>query len=193
MRVWMNNEQALEHLNIEQGPARTPAELVIERFAPEAERSEITLKLLVDTAAGEPYVRSDTDALSRILSNLVDNALRYTPPGGAITIAVSAPKSQPDSQQKAVWFVVSDTGSGITPENLPFVFERFYRVDKSRDRTTGGTGLGLAIVRDSVQSLGGEVSITSKPGQGTAIRFWLPAAVTPVSVRQSETSSLVKV
>jgi signal transduction histidine kinase len=125
---------------------------------------------------GEPQITVDSDAIKHVLSNLVDNALRYTPPGGTITLDISAPERLKGQKQRVIWFEVRDTGSGIPAEHLPFVFERFYRVDKSRDRKTGGTGLGLAIVKDTVQVLGGEVTITSEPQKGTSVRFWLPAA-----------------
>jgi signal transduction histidine kinase len=90
---------------------------------------------------------------------------------------ISAPERIKGQKQRIIWFEVKDTGRGIPAEHLPFVFERFYRVDKSRDRKTGGTGLGLAIVKDTVQVLGGEVTITSQLQKGTSVRFWLPAAV----------------
>lgn len=179
LRVWMSNEQALEHLSIEEIPARLPVELVLERFGQEAAHKEVSLELKVDDSRSEPQIRADSDALAHVLSNLVDNALRYTPFGGSVRLNVAAPAQLSGSTQRVVWFEVADNGSGIAPEHLPFVFERFYRVDKSRDRMTGGTGLGLAIVRDTVLALGGEVQIKSEVGSGTTIRFWLPAAQLP--------------
>ncbi len=180
LRIWMNNEQALERLNVETLPASVPAKMVLDRFKPLAEQSEVTLTLNVADSLGEPQINVDTDAIKHVLSNLVDNALRYTPPGGTITLDISAPERLKGQKQRIIWFEVRDTGSGIPAEHLPFVFERFYRVDKSRDRKTGGTGLGLAIVTDTVQVLGGEVTITSEPQKGTSVRFWLPAAETTV-------------
>lgn len=178
LRIWMSNEQALERLNVETLPAKVPAKMVIDRFKPLAEQSEVTLTLNVAERLGEPQITVDSDAIKHVLSNLVDNALRYTPPGGTITLDISAPERLKSRKQRIIWFEVKDTGSGIPAEHLPFVFERFYRVDKSRDRKTGGTGLGLAIVKDTVQVLGGEVTITSEPQKGTSVRFWLPAAET---------------
>lgn len=178
MRTWLSNEQALEHLNVEELPASLPAKMVLERFEQTASQKEVKLKLSVTQ---EAVVRADSDAVAHVLSNLVDNSLRYTPAGGQVEIKISAPTTIPggDKKKRVIWFEVADTGKGISEEHLPFIFERFYRVDKSRDRKTGGTGLGLAIVRDTVQALGGEVSIESKVGadSGTTIRFWLPAAI----------------
>ncbi len=177
MRVWMSNEQALEHLNLEEIPARLPAQMVVERFRPAAEQKQVSLELEVETHKGvEPQVQADSDALGHILSNLVDNSLRYTPAGGSIRLKIGSPIRLAGERRRVVWFEVHDSGEGIPAEHLPFVFERFYRVDKSRDRNTGGTGLGLAIVRDTIQALGGEVQIESESGVGTTIRFWLPTS-----------------
>lgn len=171
MRAWVNSEQALEHLDLEIMPARAVADMVIERFTPIALNKNIELK--IEVAEPEPQVQTDADALSHALSNLVDNALRYTPGGGNITIKIDRATSNSGSSQ--VRYQVEDSGVGIAAEHLPFIFERFYRVDKSRDRNTGGTGLGLAIVRDTVQALGGEVKIESEVGVGTNIWFSLPS------------------
>lgn len=184
MRTWLSNEQALEHLNVEELPASLPAKMVLERFEQTAAQKEVTLKL---SLAQEAVVRADSDAVAHVLSNLVDNSLRYTSAGGQVEIKISAPTAilGADKKKRVIWFEVADTGKGIAEEHLPFIFERFYRVDKSRDRKTGGTGLGLAIVRDTVQALGGEVSIESKVGSdsGTTIRFWLPATVQEIASR----------
>lgn len=180
LRIWMTNEQSLERLNVETLPARVPAKMVIDRFKPQADQAQVKLELNVGDGIEEPQVTVDTDAIKQVLSNLVDNSLRYTPAGGTISLSISAPERLRGQPHGIIWFEVKDTGSGIPAEHLPFVFERFYRVDKSRDRKTGGTGLGLAIVRDTIQVLGGEVSITSEIQKGTSVRFWLPAAETTV-------------
>jgi signal transduction histidine kinase len=177
LRVWMSNEQALERLNVETLPARVPAKMVLDRFKPLAEQAQVKLEMCVADSLEEPEITVDSDAIKHALSNLVDNALRYTPAGGTVTLNISAPERIKGQKQRIIWFEVKDSGSGIPAEHLPFVFERFYRVDKSRDRKTGGTGLGLAIVKDTVQVLGGEVTITSQLQKGTSVRFWLPAAV----------------
>jgi signal transduction histidine kinase len=180
LRIWMNNEQALEHLNVETLPARVPAKQVLDRFSHQAEQAGVRLELKVGEGPEEPEINVDDDAIKHVLSNLIDNSLRYTPKGGTIALNISGPQRTKGQKQRVIWFEVKDTGSGIPTEHLPFVFERFYRVDKSRDRKTGGTGLGLAIVKDTVQVLGGEISITSEPQKGTSVQFWLPAA-TPVN------------
>ncbi|UXY16371.1 phosphate regulon sensor histidine kinase PhoR [Chitiniphilus purpureus] len=106
------------------------------------------------------------DELHSALSNLVSNAIRYTPAGGGITLSWLVEDGQPV-------FAVSDTGIGISPEHIPRLTERFYRVDRSRSRTTGGTGLGLAIVKHILQRHQAELAIDSKPGTGSrfAVRF----------------------
>ena len=83
------------------------------------------------------------------------------------------------TSQGGVLVQIRDTGIGIPPEHLPHVFERFYRVDRSRTRSTGGTGIGLAIVKELVQAHGGQVAITSMPGSGTTVSLTLPVAPTP--------------
>ena len=102
------------------------------------------------------------------MSNLVSNAVRYTPAGGTIRVAWSR---TPDGAM----FSVSDTGPGIAPEHLPRLSERFYRVDRSRSRETGGTGLGLAIAKHVVQRHGGELRIQSQVGKGSTFMLVLPA------------------
>ena len=112
---------------------------------------------------------ADRRAVDQVLTNLVDNALKYTDPGGRITVEV-------ESQPEAVRVSVSDTGIGIPAEHQARIFERFYRVDKARSRALGGTGLGLSIVRHLVQAMGGEIYVESEPGQGSTFRFTLPRA-----------------
>jgi signal transduction histidine kinase len=114
-----------------------------------------------------PLVAADPARLSQVLRNLLKNALAYTPPGGSIRLSARASDS-------TVEVCLQDSGIGISPEHLPFVFERFYRVDKSRTRTTGGAGLGLAIVKQLVEAQGGQVSITSQVGAGTTVTFTTP-------------------
>jgi len=119
-------------------------------------------------------VRADPTALRQILSNLVENAVRHTA-GGSVTVY-----TRPDGG--GAWVGVRDTGSGIPPEHLPRIFERFYRVDPARSREAGGTGLGLSIVRHLVEAHGGRVRAESQPGRGTTVEVFLPdrdAAVTP--------------
>ncbi len=114
-------------------------------------------------------VAADPDAVRQILTNILDNAARYTPPSGQITVAAKRAGDR-------VAIAVTDTGSGIPGEHLPRIFERFYRADPHRSREAGGTGLGLAIVKHLVEAHGGRVEAASTLGQGTTIRLTLPAA-----------------
>jgi two-component system phosphate regulon sensor histidine kinase PhoR len=111
--------------------------------------------------------RTDEDGIRTILSNLVDNALKYTPPGGRVTLRWHA-----DGQ--AAMLEVQDSGIGIAPKDQARIFERFYRADRARSRELGGTGLGLAIVKHLVQAFGGSVSLDSTPKQGSTFRIRLP-------------------
>ncbi len=102
-------------------------------------------------------------------SNLIDNSIRYTRPGGRVDVTLGAEDGE-------VVLRVADTGIGIPSRDLPRVFERFYRVDRARSRETGGTGLGLSIVKHVVENHGGTVGATSELGRGTTIEVRLPAA-----------------
>jgi signal transduction histidine kinase len=113
-------------------------------------------------------VCGDADRLSQVLDNLLDNAIRHAPADSTITVAIH-------QEGNEVACAVSDQGSGIPAGHLPYIFERFYRVETSRDRHSGGSGLGLAIVRSLVTAQGGGVSAESAADQGTTITFWLPA------------------
>jgi signal transduction histidine kinase len=126
----------------------------------------------VDVPDEAKTVVADSDAIGQVLTNLIDNALRYTPPGGHIIC-----RAQLDNGGVAI--SVSDTGSGIVSEHLPRIFERFYRSDPSRSRDEGGTGLGLAIVKHLVEAHGGRVSAMSERGAGTTITCWFPSETVP--------------
>jgi two-component system phosphate regulon sensor histidine kinase PhoR len=131
-------------------------------------------------------VRADREGLREILNNLIDNAIKYTPEGGRVTVrweerggteqsAIAAPQPPaPSLQPHAILIHVRDTGIGIKPKDQERVFERFYRVDKARSREVGGTGLGLAIVKHLAQSFGGRVSVASEVGQGSTFTVELP-------------------
>jgi signal transduction histidine kinase len=107
-------------------------------------------------------VRADPDRIAQVLSNLLNNAIRYTPPGGRVAVRV---ERRPDD----ILVSVVNTGSGIPATDLPHVFERFYRVEKSRDRARGGAGIGLSIVQQLVEAAGGRVGAESADG---STRFW---------------------
>jgi signal transduction histidine kinase len=131
-------------------------------------QSEGKIALSVEVAPGLPLAMADGDRLRQILANLVRNAVRHTPEGGIIVLSVAV---------AGPWIVVAvaDTGEGIPPEHLQHIFDRFYRVEQSRSRTSGGAGLGLAIVREFVELMGGHVTVESKPGEGSCFRVYLPA------------------
>lgn len=111
---------------------------------------------------------ADIDRTEQVLVNLLGNAVRYTPKGSITVSAWTEPSK--------LWIAVVDTGIGITPEDLPHVFERFWRADRSRARNSGGTGIGLAISRRLVELQGGKILVESKPGLGSTFRFFLPLA-----------------
>jgi two-component system phosphate regulon sensor histidine kinase PhoR len=159
-------EQGQETFDI--GPVPV-AELIDEcarQFADKAAAKQITLR--TEPPAGEVAALADEEGIRTILNNLVDNALKYTPAGGTVTI-----RGRTDEQ--AVILEVQDTGIGIAPQDQARVFERFYRVDKARSRELGGTGLGLSIVKHLVQSFGGAVAVESQPGRGSTFRVTLPS------------------
>jgi len=118
---------------------------------------------------GEACALGDSDRLVQVLDNLLDNAICHAPEGSAVTVTVRR-------EGEEVLSEVNDRGQGIPAEHLPFIFERFYRVDSSRNRNTGGAGLGLAIVRALVLAQGGSITAQSMEGEGTTITFRLPAA-----------------
>jgi signal transduction histidine kinase len=118
------------------------------------------------------YTQGDPDRLSQVLDNLLDNAIRHSPENSIVTVTIK-------QANDGVECSVSDHGTGIPAQHLPFIFERFYRVDSSRGRNSGGTGLGLAIARALVNAQGGHITAHSIEGQGTTIRFWLPITSSP--------------
>jgi signal transduction histidine kinase len=154
--------------------ALAPAELVnraVELFQVEAAERQVAL--LADVAPGLPAVSGDRQRLNQVLVNLLANALRYTPAGGQVTL-LARPTVDPDTARPALLIQVADTGQGIAPADLPNVFERFYRADKSRTRGSGGSGLGLAIARQIVEAHGGQIWVESQPGAGSTFSFMLP-------------------
>ncbi len=114
-------------------------------------------------------VRADAEGLRQIVDNLVDNAVKYTPPAGTVTVGW-------DNEGAFARLAVRDTGIGIATEHHDRLFERFYRVDKARSRELGGTGLGLSIVKHLAQSFGGDVTIASSVGEGSTFCVDLPVA-----------------
>jgi len=153
-------------LKLERTEADLPAlvERFVERFKPQANNRQITIQL---NSSPVPPVSIDTMRVEQILNNLLSNALRYTPDGGSIHIAI-------DRTRKTVNLIIHDSGSGIPPEALPHIFERFYRVDRSRSRSEGGTGLGLAIARQLVEAHGGTLTAANHPQGGAIFTMSLP-------------------
>jgi two-component system sensor histidine kinase BaeS len=109
----------------------------------------------------------DPQHIGRVLKNLISNSLRHTPSGGNVQVEAVR-------QGMSVVVTVKDDGEGIPAQDLPFIFDRFYRGEKSRSRKTGGAGLGLAIAKGIVEAHGGEITVTSKPDEGTKFTFILP-------------------
>ena len=171
----------------------------VQALHPRAEAERVVLQ--IDLPEDLPLVDVDPRRIGQVLRNLLENGLTHTSPGGEIGItarvACPEPSEAMDSSKGSVlssskggdlsllrgrridqWIEVGvrDTGTGIAAEDLPYVFERFYRADKSRSRATGGAGLGLAIARQLVEAHGGRIEVESTPGQGTQFTFTLPVA-----------------
>jgi len=134
-------------------------------------------RVVVKIPAELPPIRGDEERLGQVFSNLLDNAIKYTPEQGTITISAELAPIEPPT---TIDISVADTGIGIPLQDLPRIFERFYRVDKARSRELGGTGLGLSIVKHLVEGHDGTVTVESLPGRGTKFRVRLPMATTPV-------------
>lgn len=141
------------------------AEQAVGIFQPQAINSDLMIKM--DIPPDLPSVDADSERIGQVLRNLLKNAITYTPEQGEITIKAAARDSE-------IQVTVADTGIGIEPEHLPYLFDRFYRVDRSRTQATGGAGLGLTIVKQLVEAHGGRVWAQSTPGKGTAFVFTLP-------------------
>lgn len=142
---------------------------VVTSFSVRADEAGILLEAELPPQGSALTVLGDYGRLDQVLSNLVANALRHTPAGGQITLAASM------DGQGACAISVRDTGEGIAPDALPYIFDRFYRADPSRTRATGGSGLGLAIARQLVLAHGGRIDVASAPGQGSTFTLHFPA------------------
>jgi len=168
-------EDLLNLASIEQGEAHIePAPVAVREVVtqaetvlrPAAERKGQTVKVAIPEGL---MVLADRDRLAQVLINLIDNAVKFTPSGGHVEVAAQAGAGR-------VSLTVRDTGIGIPPGELGRIFERFHRVDRSRDRREGGTGLGLAIAKHLTQAMDGTIEVESGPGAGTTFRITLPAA-----------------
>jgi two-component system sensor histidine kinase BaeS len=149
---------------------------VLTSFEAQAAAQQVALR--AEIAPDLPAVDLDPDRMQQTVGILISNALRYTPPQGSITVAARTDRT-------SVTIEVADTGIGIAPEDLPHVFDRFYRADKSRARESGGSGLGLTIAKSLVEAHGGSIRALSSPSTGTKMVIDLPKADT-LTRRQSD-------
>ncbi|MEJ5338841.1 MAG: ATP-binding protein [Aquificaceae bacterium] len=157
-------ESGEERIKREEIDLRVLVEEVYDLLEPQAQEREVELLNSVEHGF---KVKGDWDKLFLLLKNLVDNAIKYNRSGGRVE--VRAKRVDPQVQIE-----VEDTGIGIPREHLPFIFERFYRVDPSRSRDLGGTGLGLSIVKHIALSHGGKIEVMSKEGKGSLFTVYLP-------------------
>lgn len=143
---------------------------VLDRLAPVVMEAEArNLQLVVDVDPDLPPVAIDADRILQVMVNLLLNAINHSPPEGKITVQIHR-------KAENIQVAVSDEGPGIPAEELPFIFERFYRVDKARSRKEGGMGLGLAIARSYVEAHGGRIWVESIPPRGSTFYFTIPVA-----------------
>jgi signal transduction histidine kinase len=140
---------------------------VVRRFA-DQQLPDAPVQIQLDVPSKLPLAQADAERIEQVMVNLLSNALRHTQKG---TVRVSA-----KSEAKQLWVAVADTGPGIAPEDVPHVFDRFWRADRSRDRVSGGTGIGLTICRRLIELHGGHIEVESAIGQGSIFRFNLPIA-----------------
>ena len=135
------------------------AQNCVEMLSMSAEKHNVTIAL----SGTECYVTANRQMMEELLYNLCDNAIRYNNPGGSVDVQTYAREGHTN-------LVVKDTGIGISKEHQERIFERFYRVDKSRSKSTGGTGLGLAIVKHIIAKSHANLELESEPGKGTTIK-----------------------
>ncbi len=148
-------------------------QIAVEQVRPQASKRQVELSN--GTAVDGVVLSGNAIQLQRAIVNLLTNAINHTPAGGAVTLSASS------MEPERVEIIISDTGSGIDPADLPHIFDRFYRGDKARTRTAGGTGLGLAITREIIARHHGSIDVESTPGQGSKFSIKLPTQVTVVA------------
>lgn len=153
-------------LPLEKLPLAAIADSVVSLLRPRADQTGVTLTLTVD---GDTAISGNGDRLTQLLLILLDNALKFTPAGGAVTVGVTREGGE-------VKLTVTDTGRGIAREDLPFIWERFYKADKAHSRSDAGTGLGLAIAREIVARHGGRAEVASELGMGSVFTVFFPVA-----------------
>ncbi|MDR6121733.1 two-component system sensor histidine kinase BaeS [Bacillus sp. SLBN-46] len=158
-----NPQIRLEKIELEAGSV---LEALYEMFMPIFKEKGVHLH--IEEPKQEELFEADKDKLMQILSNILNNALKYTPEGKNVTLSVQADK------EGYVGFKIQDEGSGMAEDDIPHIFERFYRGDKSRDRKTGGVGIGLSIVKALMDAHKGLIKVKSKLNKGTSITLWFP-------------------
>ncbi|PRX42637.1 two-component system sensor histidine kinase BaeS [Planifilum fimeticola] len=164
-----------KQLPLERKPTHIPDLLrrILDRIGPEAANKGIHLSL--EDFSGEGTLSVDPNRITQVFLNLLVNALRYTPSGGSIRVQIDREEG-PAPGQDMLRVSVADTGTGIEPEHLPRLFDRFYRSDQARTRSRGGSGLGLAIAKEFVTAHGGTIDVESEPGRGTTFIVRLPCS-----------------
>jgi two-component system phosphate regulon sensor histidine kinase PhoR len=157
-------------------PIGPVVERALERIRPQADRKQIAVA--AELAAEEHLALMDADRIGQVLLNLLHNAVKFTSAGGSVLVRADLAPHDGGPQSSGPWLrvSVSDTGIGIPAQDLPRIFERFYKVDRSRTRNAGGTGLGLAIAKHLVEGHGGRLWVDSAEGRGSTFSFTLPTA-----------------
>ncbi len=163
-------------LNVQEVELGALCRAAVADFSAAADAGSIQLAANVDNEHSS-CVRADHDRVSQVLRNLLANALRHTPSGGSVTISVQ------EVSPEVVRVSVTDTGEGIAGDDLPHVFDRFYRADRSRTRERGGTGLGLAIAKAWVEAMGGTIGVESEAGRGS--RFWFTLIIARLTMHST--------
>jgi signal transduction histidine kinase len=151
---------------------------IVEKMAPLAWKTG-RVEMVAEVSSNLRPARADANRLEQVLQNLLHNAVRHTPPGGIVAVAV-------EEDDDSAILHVKDTGEGIAAEELPHIWGRFYRTDRSRERPEGGTGLGLALVKELTEAMGGSVSVESKLGEGSCFTVRLPLAATTEEPRPAK-------
>jgi signal transduction histidine kinase len=158
-----NPQMKLEKVDLEAGAVLTA---LWEMFQPLCKQKGVDL--ILQEPLQEEWFQADKDRLVQILTNVLNNALKYTPEGKSVTLSVLS------EQDDYVGFMIEDEGPGISEDDIPHIFERFYRGDKSRDRKTGGVGIGLSIVKALMDAHNGVIKVKSKLNKGTSMILWFP-------------------
>ena len=128
---------------------------------------DMTVSVELPRVSGNPFVLGDAETLEQVFTNLISNAIKYNKPNGSVRIEI---REEPES----VIIEIQDTGIGIPKENLPFIFDQFYRVNRKEGQKTKGTGLGLSIAKKIVDLHGGSIQVTSELGKGSTFTVVLP-------------------